>query len=202
VSESVIELSAPLPGKLQAARLTWLDGAKKPKPTTRERAVSALLEKQNKAGFTDQVVLAIDEADAWLAEADRMQGRAPRRTPRPAPRSTPAPAPRPAPRGRSTTPPASTSPRPRAQTPSPAPRTGSTTPASTGSAGRVPASNRTACSRCGGRLSLIGPRHLVHIEDLDAFYRRAFDPRSLATTTVYEYECGACHRVETFTTAK
>jgi hypothetical protein len=43
---------------------------------------------------------------------------------------------------------------------------------------------------------------VVHIEDLDAFYRRTFDPRSLATTTVYEYECTGCHGIAQFTTAQ
>ena len=57
------------------------------------------------------------------------------------------------------------------------------------------------CARCGARLGLVGPMHLVHVEDLDSFYRKAFDPAMLATSTVYRYECASCRSVELFTTA-
>jgi nitrate reductase cytochrome c-type subunit len=42
--------------------------------------------------------------------------------------------------------------------------------------------------------------HLVHVEDLDGFYRKKFDPAVLATTTVYRYQCAQCHSVEFFDT--
>jgi hypothetical protein len=42
--------------------------------------------------------------------------------------------------------------------------------------------------------------HLVHVEDLDAFYRAAFDPAVLATSSVYRYQCEHCHAVEFFDT--
>ena len=61
--------------------------------------------------------------------------------------------------------------------------------------------NRSVCARCGARLSLVGPMHLLHVEDLDSFYRKAFDPALLSTSTVYRYECATCHAVEFFTTA-
>lgn len=178
MSES-IELRPPLPDQLRGARLTWLSSAKGTTATTRERAVAALLERQLASGFDDQVRLSVAEADEFLRQVDIAQGRRPRPAPKPAPRKAPpATTPRPAPR--------------RAPTPS--------TPTSGG--GRVAAGNRTTCHRCGGHLRFSGPRHVVHIEDLDAFYRRTFDPRSLATTTVYEYECTGCHGIAQFTTAQ
>lgn len=176
MSES-IELRPPLPEGLRGARLTWLSSAKGKTATTRERAAAALLERQLASGFEDQVRLSVAEADEFLRQVDIAQGRRPRTAPKRAPSTTPPVTPsRPAPR----------------RAPAPAP----------GAGGRVAAANRTTCHRCGGRLQFSGPRHVVHIEDLDAFYRRAFDPRSLATATVYEYECTACHAIVQFTTAQ
>jgi hypothetical protein len=193
MSDTSIELQPPLPDGLRGARLTWLAAATgKPKPTTAERAVAALLERQLESGFSDQVRLSVQEADEFLRQVDRAQGRrarpAPRRT------TTPTPAPTTAP----------TSPTRHAPRKTPLPRTGGTTaPAPrTTPTGRVPAANRTTCGRCGGRLQSNGPKHVVHVEDLNAFYRKTFSPEMLATTTVYEYECTACHHLDTFTTTQ
>jgi hypothetical protein len=197
MSDTTIDLQPPLPDGLRRARLTWLAAATgKPKPTTAERAIAALLERQLESGFTDQVRLSVQEADEFLRQVDRAQGR----RARPTPRRTTTPAP--APTGQTRQAPRKT-PLPRTSgTTAPAPRTGTTTAPRTTPTGRLPTANRTTCGRCGGRLQSNGPKHVVHVEDLNAFYRKTFSPEMLATTTVYEYECTACHHLDTFATTQ
>jgi hypothetical protein len=171
MSGTSIELTPPLPDGLRSATLTWVaagaGGA--PKPTTRDRAAAAILERRNESGFDDQVRLSVEEADAFLNDVDVLHGRRPSRPTAP----KPGRGPRSAPAG------------------PPAPSSGVNTVAA----------ERSTCSRCAGRMQFSGPRHHVHIEDLDSFYRREFDQRMLATTTVYVYECAACHHLDMFTTA-
>ncbi len=167
MSETSINLTPPLPDGLRGGTLTWVAaGAGTPKPTTRERAAAAILERKNDSGFDDQVRLTVEEADVFLNEVDALHGRRPSRPTAPKPSTRPQGPPAPA-----------------------------------SNSGRAAGANRSTCSRCGGRLQFNGPQHVVHIEDLDAFYRREFDQRMLATTTVYLYECTACHHIDTFTTA-
>jgi hypothetical protein len=137
----------------------------------------------------------VQEADEFLRQVDRAQGRRARSVPRRSTTTATTPAPAPSQPSRKAPP-------PRTGSTVPQRRTTTTTTSTTATTGRLPAANRTTCGRCGGRLTSNGPKHIVHVEDLNAFYRKTFSSSMLATTTVYEYECSACHQLAMFTTAQ
>lgn len=62
--------------------------------------------------------------------------------------------------------------------------------------------SRSVCAGCSSARSLVGPRHIVSVEDLDGFSRHGLDGGSVVCTTTYEYECPTCHSLESFATAR
>lgn len=88
------------------------------------------------------------------------------------------------------------------------PRTPSTTrPPTTSTTTRAPStraggSSRSVCARCDVVRTLVGPRHVLSVEDLDGFSQRGLDGAQVVCTTVYEYECPTCHSLESFATAR
>lgn len=176
---ATLEFNAPLPNELLKLSVTWVRGkGDKPTPTDEASADGAIVERTTKVGLKNTARATIDEAHALLDEVEKLQGRFSRQTTRP--KSTP------------TT-------RPRTPSTTRPPTTSTTTRAPSTRAG---GSSRSVCPRCDVARDLVGPRHVLSVEDLDGFSRRGLDGAQVVCNTVYEYECPTCHSLESFATAR